>query len=126
MKERILIVEDEDDLRSALRVFLEQAGFVVIEASDGKTGVELASTQKPDLIILDIGLPIMNGHQVLREVRRNPWGKNIHIILLTNADDPENITQGIGLRGDEYLIKSRTDLKTIVKKVKQHLAGYHD
>jgi two-component system, OmpR family, KDP operon response regulator KdpE len=125
MNGHILIIEDEQDLRDALHVSLVGAGFAVKEAVDGITGLADAEKYKPDLILLDIGLPGMSGHQVLKEIRRNSWGKNIHVLLLTNADDPHNISQGIALKGDEYIIKSKTDLATIVKKVKQHLGGYH-
>ena len=124
--QKILIVDDERDLRVALRLSLEAAGFTVIEATDGIEGLATAEQMRPDLILLDITMPNMNGHQMLRAIRSKPWGRHIHIILLSNADDPRNVTQGITLRGNDYLIKSQTSLEDIVKKVKQHLAGYLD
>lgn len=123
---KILVVDDEEDLRNALRTSLESAGLSVLTAVDGEEGLELALKHRPNLILLDIGMPKMNGHQVLNELRRDVWGKNVPVLLLTNADDPANVVQGVGLRGDDYIIKSQTSLQDITKKVKQYLAGYHD
>ncbi len=68
----------------------------------------------------------MSGHQVLSRLRRDVWGKNVHVLILTNADDAANITLGVEEKGSEYIIKSQTSLEDIVKKVKQHLLGYYD
>ena len=122
---KMLIVDDEKDLRVALRSSLESTGFSVVEATDGVKGLATAEQIRPDLILLDITMPNMNGHQMLRAIRSTPWGRSIRVILLTNADDANNVAQGITLRGNDYLIKSHTSLEEIVKKVKQHLVGYH-
>lgn len=124
-KQRILIVDDDSDLRDALDTAFSNAGFVTITAVNGAEGLKLALSEKPDLILLDITMPIMNGHQMLHELRKDAWGKTVHVILLTNSDDPANITQGFGLKGDGYIIKSTVSLDSIVKKVTQHFAGYH-
>jgi DNA-binding response OmpR family regulator len=122
----ILIIDDEKDLRDALGTALRNAGFAVLEALDGPQGLELAELEKPDLILLDIMMPNMSGHQVLREIRMKPWGMRMKVILLTNSDDPGNISQGAELKSNDYIIKSQTSLEDIIKKVKQHLVGYHD
>ncbi len=122
----ILIIDDEKDLRDALGMALRNAGFTVLEAIDGQSGLQLAETQKPDLILLDIMMPNMSGHQVLRELRMKPWGMRMKVLLLTNSDDPSNISQGVELKSNDYIIKSQTSLGDIIKKVKQHLVGYHD
>lgn len=121
----ILIVDDEKDLRDALSTALKGAGFTVLEAIDGQSGLQLAELEKPDLILLDIMMPNMSGHQVLREIRMKPWGMRMKVILLTNSDDPANISQGAELKSNDYIIKSQTSLEDIIKKVKQHLVGYH-
>ncbi len=122
----ILIVDDEKDLRDALGAALRNAGFTVLEAIDGPQGVQLAELEKPDIILLDIMMPNMSGHQVLREIRMKPWGMRMKVILLTNSDDPGNISQGAELKSNDYIIKSQTSLEDIIKKVKQHLVGYHE
>jgi DNA-binding response OmpR family regulator len=123
---RILIVDDENDLLSALDAAFSAAGFSVFLAKDGIEGLGIALREKPDLILLDIRMPKMNGHKMLQELRKDPWGKMVKVLLLTNADDPTNITRGIELQSNDYLIKSQVSLEELVKQVKQHLAGYHD
>ncbi len=123
---KVLVVDDEKDLRDALHTMLEASGFVVFEAGDGEAGLTIAEAERPDIILLDIMMPIMDGHQVLNRLRQTPWGLRIPVLLLTNADDPHNIARGVELRSDDYLIKSQTSLATIIKKVKQHLYGYKD
>ncbi len=122
----ILIVDDDTELREAIAGSLGAEGYIVDTATDGAEGLQKALDTHPDLILLDIGMPKMNGHEVLAKLRRDSWGKTANVLLLTNFDDATNIAQGVELKSDDYLIKSGTDLKTIAAKVKQHLAGYHD
>lgn len=124
--QKILIVDDDRDLREALQTGFSNAGFATITAGDGASGLKTALAEKPDLILLDITMPIMNGHEMLHELRKDTWGKDVPVILLTNSDDPANITRGFGLKGDAYFIKSNLSLESIIKKVKQHFVGYHD
>ncbi len=123
---KILVVDDDTDLREALEVALSSAGFTTFTAPDGAKGLEIALAEKPDLILLDIMMPVMNGHKTLSELRKDTWGKDVPVLFLTNFDDPKNISQGFELKGNDYIIKSNTSLESIVKKVKQYLAGYHD
>lgn len=126
MTKKILIVDDENDLSEALDTALTEAGFETIVAPDGTQGLSLALTEKPDLILLDILMPKMNGHEMINELRKDAWGKNVPVMFLTNFDDASNIAQGFERKGNDYIIKSSTSLAEIVKKVKQYLAGYHD
>ncbi len=123
---KILIVDDEDDLRNALNVALTNAGYTTFTAANGAEGLKIALAEKPDLILLDIMMPNMSGHETLKELRKNDWGKAVPVLFLTNMDDATNISQGFGLKGNGYIIKSNTSLEEITKKVKQYLAGYHD
>jgi two-component system alkaline phosphatase synthesis response regulator PhoP len=122
---KILVVDDEKDLREALTTSLTTAGFTVVSATDGEEGLKKALNEKPNLILLDIVMPKVNGHQMLRELRRDAWGKKVPVLLLTNADDAENISKSVAFDGNDYIIKSQISLEDVVKKVKQHLAGYH-
>lgn len=123
--QRILVIDDERDLRGALKTALESAGMEVLEATDGATGLKVALTEKPDLILLDINMPGMSGHEMLSVLRNDTWGKDADVILLTNADDATNITKGVERETNDYVIKSQHSLAEITKKVKQHLAGYY-
>lgn len=125
-KKKILVIDDEKDLRDALVAVLTDAGFEVFEAEDGNAGIHKALIFKPDLILLDILMPNKNGHETLHELRKDAWGKDVPVLLLTNFDDATNITTSVGLKGNDYIIKSQTDLQTVVKKVRQFLGGYHE
>jgi two-component system, OmpR family, alkaline phosphatase synthesis response regulator PhoP len=123
---KILVVEDEAPLRKALGTSLTEAGHNVMLAPDGKQGLELALNEKPDLILLDINMPNMDGHQMLSKLRLDDWGKNVQVVFLTNYDDPKNISKGFELKGNDYIVKANMSLNDIATKVKQQLAGYHD
>ncbi len=122
----ILVVDDEKDLRDALTTSLTAAGFSVVTAENGEEGLAKAKSESPDLILLDIIMPKVNGHQMLRNLRKESWGKKVPVLLLTNADDAENITKSMEFDGNDYIIKSQISLEEVVKKVKQYLTGYHE
>jgi len=123
---KILIADDEKDLRDALRETLEGAGFAVLEAKDGEEAVDIAFREHPDLILLDIMMPKMNGHEALRTIRRDSWGKKAKVITLTSLDDATSVSNATFLKTNAYIIKSSESLADILKKVKQQLAGYTD
>ncbi len=123
---KILIVDDDNDLREALKAALTQDGHTLFEARDGVEGLQCAEKEHPDLILLDIQMPKMDGHEMLKHVRRSTWGKDVHVLFLTNSDDAANITYGVTEEGNDYIIKSQIDLADIRKRVKQHLGGYFD
>ncbi len=125
-KETILVVDDDRDLRESLQTALVNAGFSTLTADDGAAGLKVALEHKPNLILLDIMMPNMNGHQMLSELRRDDWGKNVQVLFLTNVDDPKDIIESFEREGNDFIIKSSTSLKEIVTKVKQYLAGYVD
>jgi two-component system cell cycle response regulator DivK len=84
MSKRILIVEDQEDNRAILRDLLSQAGYDLIEAVDGGKGVELARSERPDLILMDIQLPILDGYEATRQIKGNAELKSIPIIAVTS------------------------------------------
>ena len=124
MSQKILVVDDEQDLRDALAEALANEGYEVITGANGVECVDLALAHKPDLILLDIMMPEMDGHRALQTLRKDPWGKDVTVIMLTVASDPAHVSEAISQGGDDYLIKSNTPLNEIIKKVKQALVGY--
>jgi DNA-binding response OmpR family regulator len=124
-KTKILIVEDDVIISKAYTEELRDDGFVVIPAMNGKDGLELALSEKPDLILLDILMPIMDGLTMMDKLRAtNPYGKNVPIILLTNLSaSEEKIMQAITKNEPSYyLVKSDHNLSTVVEKIKERLA----
>lgn len=124
LNDTILVVDDEDDIRELLADVLRKEGYEVLEADNGKDGLALALEKKPDLILLDVIMPGETGHEVLKKLRRDDWGKNVKVLILTALDDVDNISKGIEAGSDDYLMKSAWTIKDITKKVKQKLAGY--
>jgi two-component system cell cycle response regulator DivK len=84
MSKRILIIEDQEDNRAILRDLLSQAGYVLIEAADGEEGVKLAQSERPDLILMDIQLPVIDGYEATRRIKAKPGLEAIPIIAVTS------------------------------------------
>jgi len=122
--QKILIVEDEIDLKQAIKTTLEGVGYLVFEASNGKEGITVALREHPDLILVDINMPELNGHQMLSKIRDDKWGKEVKAIYLTAYSDPENVVEAVDKGSDQYLVKSNISLEEVVTKVKQVLSGY--
>ena len=115
----ILIVEDEKGLREAMVDILHRKNFLLFEARNGKEGVELALQKHPDLILLDLIMPTMDGITALKNIREDVWGKKVPIIILTNLS--ETSEQLISDTVTYYLIKSDWKLHDIVKKIEEIL-----
>lgn len=115
---KILVVDDETDLKSALEIALVHEGFVVITASDGEEGLKKAITERPDLILLDIMMPKMSGIDVLKKLQEDEWGKSARVIVMTALADMNKIAEVIEAGGEEYLVKTTVSLGEIVQKVK--------
>ena len=84
MSQRILVIEDQEDNRIILRDLLNSAGFEVIEALDGQDGVNLAESERPDLILMDIQLPVLDGYEATRQIKMNPSLESIPVIAVTS------------------------------------------
>lgn len=119
---KILIVEDDAHLRRAVVDKLKSSGYRVMEAEDGNSGLNMAIKERPDLILLDLMLPKMDGLSLLSELRRDDWGKDVPVIVITilNATD-ERRAKAEELNVVEYIDKSKYQLDEIVQKVKKAL-----
>lgn len=120
-KNKILIIEDEIDLRHLLKSKLSSEGFDVIEAENGKTGLEAALSQKPDVILLDIIMPIMDGLSMLKELRQSEYGKSVPVIILSNLSEAEKISEGLEKNVYDYLVKSDWEPDDIVKLIRKKI-----
>ncbi len=118
---KILIVEDEISLLKALEEKFAHEGFEVLKGRNGEEGLELALKDKPDIILLDIIMPKMDGISMIKELRKDAWGKEAKIILLTNLSSPEAVTEAIQHNVYDYLVKTNWKLESIVLKVKTML-----
>ncbi|MDR3558819.1 MAG: response regulator [Candidatus Pacebacteria bacterium] len=120
-QKKILIIEDEAALQQALIEFLGAENFAVVSAVDGQQGLELAKSEDPDLVLLDIILPKLDGYAVLEELKKNAVTKNTPVILLTNLESAEDIQKAFDKGATTYLVKSEYRLEDIVKKIKETL-----
>ena len=102
---KILIVDDEADLIMMLQVRLETNGYEVISANDGDEGLKKAETELPDLIILDIMMPRLDGFAVVREVRKNEKIKNTPVIMCSGMDEQKAQEESIKVGADAFIIK---------------------
>ena len=121
----ILIVEDESSLRDALRSTLEMQGFAILTAGDGVSALEIAFREHPDLILLDIILPKMDGLTFAKKLREDAWGKTVPVIILTNLSDASEasdaVDQAIQHNIFDYLVKSDWQLEDVVARIKERL-----
>lgn len=121
-KERILIVEDEASIVSVLRMYLSEAGYEVLEARDGISALETHAREKPDLVILDIMLPYLDGMEVCRRIRA--WAQTPILMLTARAKENDRIA-GLELGADDYLIKpfSPREMVSRVRAILRRAAG---
>jgi len=104
-KPLILIVEDHDDTRVMLRTSLEMENFSVLEAVDGQTAVATALIQRPDLILMDLTIPKLNGVEATKIIRKDQWAGAMPIIFLSGSAEPASQQDAFDAGGNDYLIK---------------------
>lgn len=115
---KILIIENETATRKILADKLMREKFVVIQASNGEDGLNMAISEHPDLILLDIFMPKMNGLQVINELHKDEWGKSVPVIILSNLNDDHEMLNTIQHGNYDYMIKTNHNLSSIVAKIK--------
>tara|TARA_R110002126_G_scaffold99599_2_gene230806 strand:- start:18370 stop:19047 length:678 start_codon:yes stop_codon:yes gene_type:complete len=118
-KQTILVVDDEKDLLDLIEYNLKKEGFDVLKAENGEEGIAVAKEHNPDLVLLDIMMPKMDGMQAVEEMRRDDQLKNIPIIFLTARSDEKTEVEGLNKGGDDYITKpiSTTKLISRIKAV---------
>jgi len=122
-KKRVLIVDDEPDIVEAIKFRLElEAGIETLEACDGEEALAMARKERPDLILLDIMLPKINGYKIARLLKFDEAYKNIPIIMLTARAQESDIKTGGETGADEYVTKP-FDMEALVSMVRKYLGG---
>ena len=102
MPKKILIVEDEANIRELLRLYLEREGYAVIEAENGVEGIKQWKSEKPDMILLDVMMPVMDGWAVCKEIRAE---SDVPIIMLTAKGETADRVSGLEMGADDYIVK---------------------
>ena len=120
-KQKILFVEDEEVLVQKLSQRLIKEEFRVFTARNGREGLGVALTQKPDLIVLDLLLPVMDGIEMLQELRKSEFGKTAQVLILSNLSNEKIAKQAKDLGVIEYLVKTDLKLSEVAARIKQIL-----
>ena len=120
-KKKILLVEDDNALASVYRSRLELEGFVVEHVQNGELALAKIIEFKPDLVVLDVMMPKVNGFDVLDIVRNTPETANVHVVMLTALSQPKDKERAQQLGADDYVVKSQVVIGDVVERIKHHL-----
>ncbi len=118
----ILLIEDDPFLVEIYTTKLKEEGFSMAVAIDGQEGLKIIKEKAPDLLLLDIVLPNVNGWEILREIKRDDKLNNLKIVILSNLSQKEEIEKGMKLGAVKYLIKAHYTPSEVVKVIKKILA----
>lgn len=118
---KIAIIEDDPVINQMYRMKFEADGFNVELADNGQAGIELVKSFRPDIILLDLGMPEMNGAEALAVIRGEPWGKEIPVIILTNLGEEESPKELRTLGIHSYIVKADLTPRQVVSRVKDAL-----
>jgi DNA-binding response OmpR family regulator len=117
-KRKILVVDDEPNIVQTLKDRLEMNDYDVITACNGKEGLDLAISDQPQVILLDIIMPLMDGHEMLEALRKNQKGKDISVIMLTARSQTEDIVRANACGIEDYIVKP-FDLSELLEKIER-------
>jgi DNA-binding response OmpR family regulator len=118
-QKKILIIEDSPDLADSLEDMLKFKGYHTFKSNDGIRGISIALAEKPDLILLDLKLPDINGYEVYRKLRKDEWGKDASIMILTASDTFESIPEDLDIKPEDILRKSNWGIDGLASKVEE-------
>jgi DNA-binding response OmpR family regulator len=122
MAQKIAIIEDDAAISQMYRMKFEAEGFEVETAENGKLGLELAEAMKPDMILLDLMMPEMNGDEMLARLRATDWGKDIKVIILTNMGEQEAPISLREHKVEAFIVKADMTPRQVAELVKEHLS----
>ena len=120
-KALVLIIEDDSYISDMYKIKLESENFEVTIAGNGLAGIKILEKQKPDIVLLDVVMPKVDGFSVLKTIKKNSELKEVPVILLTNLSQKENVERGFELGADGYIIKAHFTPSEVVGKIKDIL-----
>lgn len=119
---KVLVVEDDKFLRELINRKLQSENFETVLAIDGEIGLDLVEKERPDIVLLDLILPGINGFEVLAKIKENEKLKEIPVLILSNLGQKDDIEKGMGLGAADYLVKAHFTPNEIIEKIHQTLA----
>jgi DNA-binding response OmpR family regulator len=120
-KIKVAIIEDDMAIVQMYRTKFENEGYEIATAPDGESGLELLHTYEPDIILLDLMMPNMNGLDMLQKLRNQPGGRDAKVVVLTNMGDTETATRVYKMAADDYIVKAEMTPKQVAERVKNLL-----
>jgi CheY-like chemotaxis protein len=120
-KPLILVAEDDSLYAKVYQNKLGKEGYDVVIAENGKVAVEKATVLKPNLILMDLIMPIMDGFTALKEIKANPKTKNIKVLVMSNLGQDSDIVKAKTLGAEEYFVKANISIQELVDKVRQYV-----
>ncbi len=120
-KKKVLIIEDDPYLSEMYKMKFELEGFIVLVARDGQEGLDSAFSNKPDIILLDLVMPVKDGYHVLKELKENDKAKGIPVLVLSNLGQVDEIKKAMNDGADKYLIKANMTPEQLLKEVRSFL-----
>lgn len=122
VKKHILVAEDDQFYGNIFKLKLSSAGYDVEVAQDGQQAITAALKHKPELILLDLIMPVKDGFETLKELKSNPELKDIKVVIMSNLGQDDDIQKTTALGAADYLVKTNLSLKEMVAAVEKHLA----
>jgi CheY-like chemotaxis protein len=120
---RILVAEDDRFLRKAAEMALKRQGYIVLTAADGEEALRVARSEPPDLVLLDLIMPKLNGFEVLQTLKKEALTAHIPIIILSNLGQDRDVQQALDAGATAYLIKTDLSLQALVQRVEEALTA---
>ncbi|MBI1971252.1 MAG: response regulator [Candidatus Wildermuthbacteria bacterium] len=120
--QKILVIEDDPFLRELTTQKLSKEGYEVFESADGEKGLELAKEKKPNLVLLDMMLPGIDGFRVLQHLKENHATNSIPVVILSNLGGKEDVERALELGAADFLIKVQFTPEEVIEKIRTHLA----
>lgn len=120
-KAKIAIIEDDLAIVQMYKTKFEKDGYEVATAGDGQSGLQLLTTFEPDIILLDLMMPGMNGFDMLQRLRQQPGGRDAKVVVLTNMGDTETATKVYKMAANDYIVKAEMTPKEVEDRIKKLL-----
>jgi DNA-binding response OmpR family regulator len=118
---KVALVEDDQNLQNMYKLKLELEGFSVVTASNGREGLQVIEAFMPDIVLLDVRMPVMSGDEMLTHLREHEWGSNMRVIILTNISKSEAPQSLRFLNVDRYIVKAHSTPAQVVEVLKEVL-----
>ncbi len=118
-KKKVLLADDEEDIKAVVQLFLESKGYEVITAFDGLSAIDMAQAEKPDLILLDVMMPVVNGYEVCTRLKADEATRDIPIVMLSAMAQSESVDKGLSAGAVDYIVKpfDPARLEEVVRRI---------